>query len=132
MHERDIERQDALPKQARHFTEERWDVVSIPSRNGISDICPEKQCIDMKTLRHTRRRAGRFEMAALHPGETREEATVQRFAVARLARDPRRWPGLAVYAFAKAASVVLYRLKALRGRHKEWNRDDSSRASTLG
>jgi glycosyltransferase involved in cell wall biosynthesis len=81
---------------------------------------------------NVRRRAGRFEMAALHPGETREEATVQRFAVARLARDPRRWPGLAVYAFAKAASVVLYRLKALRGRHKEWNRDDSSRASTLG
>ncbi|MEZ4281065.1 MAG: glycosyltransferase [Myxococcota bacterium] len=81
---------------------------------------------------NVRRRAGRFEMAALHPGETRAEAATQRFAVARLARDPRRWPGLAVYAFAKAASVLLYRWKALRGRQKEWNRDDSSRAPAGG
>ena len=78
---------------------------------------------------NVRRRAGRFEMAALHPGETREEAATQRFAVARLGLDPRRRPALAVYAYAKTASVLLYRWKALWGRHKEWNRDDSSRAS---
>ncbi len=78
---------------------------------------------------NVRRRAGRFEMAALHPGETRDEATTQRFALARLALAPRRWAALAVYTYAKAASVLLYRWKALRGRHKEWNRDDSSRAA---
>ncbi len=78
---------------------------------------------------NVRRRAGRFEMAALHPGETRDEAASQRFALARLARDPRRWVALAVYTYAKTASVLLYRWKALRGRHKEWNRDDSSRAA---
>jgi len=76
---------------------------------------------------NVRRRAGRFEMAALHPEVTAREARVQRGTLYRLLLDPRRWPALAVYFYAKLASVVIFAWKRRQGRHKEWNRDESSR-----
>jgi len=83
----------------------------------------------LRSLIHinVRRRVGLFEMAERHPETTRREARGQRRFVYGLAADPRRWPGLAVYGFAKLACVAIYRWKALQGRQKEWNRDDSSR-----
>jgi hypothetical protein len=47
-----------------------------------------------------------------------------------MALDPRRWPALAVYLYAKALTVAIHRWKRWRGRDKEWNRDDTSRKAS--
>lgn len=78
---------------------------------------------------NVRRRVGRFEMAEMHPETTADEAAVQRAALYRMLLDPRRWPAMAVYLYAKLACMAIYRWKAMQGRQKEWNRDDTSRAS---
>ena len=85
----------------------------------------------LRSLIHinVRRRVGLFEMAEIHPETTRNEARHQRRAIFRLASDPGRWPGLIVYLYAKAACMLIYRWKAARGRQKEWNRDETSRAA---
>jgi glycosyltransferase involved in cell wall biosynthesis len=76
---------------------------------------------------NVRRRVGLFEMAELHPEATAREAGVQRSALYRMLLDPRRWPSLAVYLYAKLACMWIYARKARQGREKEWNRDDTSR-----
>src|SRR5680860_1419657 len=48
-------------------------------------------------------------------------------ALARLARDPRRWPALAVYATITAAGIVTGWWKARFGDLTTWERDSSSR-----
>jgi hypothetical protein len=68
-------------------------------------------------------------MAAIHPDVTVQEAGVQRGALYRMLLQPARWPGLAVYLYAKVACMWIYRRKAAQGREKEWNRDDTSRRS---
>lgn len=83
----------------------------------------------LRSLIHinVRRRVGRFEMAEMHPESTRQEAGQQRGALYRLFLNPRLWPGLAVYLYAKLACMAIYRVRESQGRHKEWNRDDTSR-----
>lgn len=85
----------------------------------------------LRSLIHinVRRRVGLFEMAEIHPGVTEQEAGVQRGALYRLLLDPRRWPAMAVYLYAKIACMWIYARKARQGREKEWNRDDTSRRS---
>lgn len=85
-----------------------------------------------KTLRslihiNVRRRVGLFEMAEIHPEVTVREAKHQRSALYELLLDPRRWPGMLVYLYAKVACMLLYADKTRRGRQKEWNRDETSR-----
>lgn len=85
-----------------------------------------------KTLRslihiNVRRRVGLFEMAEIHPEVTVREAKHQRRALYELLLDPRRWPGMLVYLYAKVACMLLYADKTRRGRQKEWNRDETSR-----
>jgi glycosyltransferase involved in cell wall biosynthesis len=83
----------------------------------------------LRSLIHinVRRRVGLYEMAELHPEKTRDESRGQRAFLSRLLADPRRWPGLAVYLYAKLACIAIYRWKAMQGRQKEWNRDETSR-----
>lgn len=83
----------------------------------------------LRSLIHinVRRRVGRFEMAELHPETTRDEAKHQRGALYRLFAKPSLWPGLAVYLYAKIACMAIYFVRERQGRHKEWNRDDTSR-----
>lgn len=83
----------------------------------------------LRSLIHinVRRRVGRFEMAELHPEVTRGEAEHQRGALYRLFAKPSLWPGLAVYLYAKLACMAIYFVRQRQGRHKEWNRDDTSR-----
>jgi glycosyltransferase involved in cell wall biosynthesis len=85
-----------------------------------------------KTLRNqihidVRRRVGRFEMAALHPDTTTREAKHQRSELFRLALKPSLWPALVVYLYAKVACIAVYLIRERQGRHKHWNRDESSR-----
>jgi glycosyltransferase involved in cell wall biosynthesis len=100
----------------------------------------ERRCVDgasflmtpPQTLRgqihiDVRRRVGRFEMAEMHPDTTRREASHQRGALYRLALQPRLWPALAVYFYAKVACIAIYFVRERQGRHRRWNRDDSSR-----
>jgi glycosyltransferase involved in cell wall biosynthesis len=84
----------------------------------------------LRSLIHinVRRRVGLYEMAELHPEVTVEEAATQRGALYGLLLDPRRWPALAVYLYAKVVTMAIYAHKARQGRQKEWNRDDSSRS----
>lgn len=79
---------------------------------------------------NVRRRVGRFEMADLHPETTQQEAQHQRGALYRLFAKPRLWPGLAVYLYAKVACMAIYFVRERQGRHKEWNRDDTSRKAS--
>lgn len=83
----------------------------------------------LRSLIHinVRRRVGLYEMAELHPEVTVEESRHQRGALYRLLLDPRRWPALAVYLYAKLVTMAIYAHKARQGRQKEWNRDESSR-----
>jgi glycosyltransferase involved in cell wall biosynthesis len=83
----------------------------------------------LRSLIHinVRRRVGRFEMTALHPETTKGEAKHQRGALYRLFADPTLWPGLAVYLYAKIACIAIYFIRERQGRHKEWNRDNTSR-----
>ncbi len=83
----------------------------------------------LRSLIHinVRRRVGRFEMAEMHPDETLGEAKQQRGALYRLFLKPKLWPGLAVYLYAKIACMAIYFVRQRQGRHKEWNRDDTSR-----
>lgn len=83
----------------------------------------------LRSLIHinVRRLVGRHEMAERHPEVTTREAAVQRGSLYALARRPRWWPALAVYFWAKVASLALFHAKRLRGREKEWNRDETSR-----
>jgi glycosyltransferase involved in cell wall biosynthesis len=83
----------------------------------------------LRSLIHinVRRRVGRFEMAELHPETTKGEAKHQRGALYRLFANPTLWPGLAVYLYAKVACMAIYFVRERQGRHKEWNRDDTSR-----
>jgi glycosyltransferase involved in cell wall biosynthesis len=86
----------------------------------------------LRSLIHinVRRRVGRFEMAELHPETTKGEAKHQRGALYRLFANPTLWPGLAVYLYAKVACMAIYFVRERQGRHKEWNRDDTSRKAS--
>lgn len=86
----------------------------------------------LRSLIHinVRRRVGRFEMAELHPETTEQEAKHQRGALYRLFAKPTLWPGLAVYLYAKVACMAIYWVRERQGRHKEWNRDDTSRKAS--
>ena len=86
----------------------------------------------LRSLIHinVRRRVGRFEMAELHPETTKLEAKHQRSALYRLFAKPTLWPGLAVYLYAKVACMAIYWVRERQGRHKEWNRDDTSRKAS--
>jgi len=88
--------------------------------------------VTLRSLIHinVRRRVGRFEMAALHPETTKGEAKHQRGALYRLFANPTLWPGLAVYLYAKVACMAIYLVRERQGRHKEWNRDDTSRKTS--
>jgi glycosyltransferase involved in cell wall biosynthesis len=79
---------------------------------------------------NVRRQVGIDEMAERHPEVTAAEGLEQRRVLARMALDPRRWPALAVYLYAKALTVAIHRWKRWRGRDKEWNRDDTSRKAS--
>jgi len=70
-----------------------------------------------------RRRAGADEMREIHPNALEAETREQYRAYLRLWREPRQWPALVVYTWAKLATLVGYAWKKRRGRHKEWNRD---------
>jgi len=76
---------------------------------------------------NVRRQVGMDEMAERHPEATLSEGREQRRALARMARQPGRWPALAVYLYAKLLTLAIHRWKRWRGRDKEWNRDDTSR-----
>ena len=67
------------------------------------------------------------EMDELYPQSTGGERVGQRQFLLSLLKDPGRWPAMAVYVYAKFATLAEYRWKRFRGRHKEWNRDQSSR-----
>lgn len=86
----------------------------------------------LRSLIHinVRRRVGRFEMAELHPETTEQEAKHQRGALYRFFAKPALWPGLAVYLYAKVACMAIYWVRERQGRHKEWNRDDTSRKAS--
>ena len=76
---------------------------------------------------NVRRQVGMDEMAELYPSSTEGERGTQRKFLMGLLSQPRRWPAIALYVFAKFATLAVYRWKQTQGRHKEWNRDDSSR-----
>ncbi|MAG30567.1 MAG: glycosyl transferase [Deltaproteobacteria bacterium] len=76
---------------------------------------------------NVRRAVGMLEMAERHPETTASESDRQRKALGRIAIDPRRWSALAVYVYAKLVTTAIFALKKVRGRHKEWNRDETSR-----
>lgn len=86
----------------------------------------------LRSLIHinVRRRVGRFEMAELHPETTEQEAKHQRGALYRFFAKPALWPSLAVYLYAKVACMAIYWVRERQGRHKEWNRDDTSRKAS--
>jgi len=79
---------------------------------------------------NVRRQVGMSEMAELHAEVTGGERTAQRRFLATLLMQPTHWPALAVYVYAKIVTVALFHWKALRGRHKEWNRDETSRQAS--
>ncbi|HZJ25847.1 MAG TPA: glycosyltransferase [Acidimicrobiia bacterium] len=75
-----------------------------------------------------RRRAGHLEHAAhMSTGDAPGRKEHHGRALARLARDPRRWPALAVYATITAAGIVTGWWKARFGDLTTWERDSSSR-----
>jgi glycosyltransferase involved in cell wall biosynthesis len=76
---------------------------------------------------NVRRQVGMAEMAERHPEVTAAERASQRRFLLGLAPRVRLWPSLAVYLYAKLATLALERWKQARGRNLEWNRDDSSR-----
>ena len=67
------------------------------------------------------------EMSDLHPAVTEDERKRQRETLITLVPKPTLWPALAVYVYAKLAANLIFAWKKQRGRHKEWNRDDTSR-----
>jgi len=87
----------------------------------------------LRSLIHinVRRLVGRGEMAERHPEVTAAEAAEQRGSLYGLLRHPTLWPALAVYLYAKLASLAIFHWKRWRGREKEWNRDDTSRRASL-
>jgi len=87
----------------------------------------------LRSLIHinVRRRVGMDEMNERHPQVTEHEGRRQRGALLRLLAVPRLWPAMAVYLYAKLATVLVYAWKQRRGRHKEWNRDDTSRRAPI-
>jgi hypothetical protein len=76
---------------------------------------------------NVRRQVGLDEMAELHPQATGSESGDQRRFIMGLLRQPMIWPALGIYIYAKLATLATYHWKQLRGRHREWNRDESSR-----
>lgn len=79
---------------------------------------------------NVRRQVGMDEMAELYPAATNSEYGGQRRFILGLVRQPSLWPALAVYIYAKFATLALFHWKQLRGRHREWNRDESSRRAS--
>lgn len=79
---------------------------------------------------NVRRQVGMDEMEALHPESTSEERGSQRRFLLRMLRNPGNWPALGVYVYAKLVTIAIYQWKRFRGRHREWNRDDSSRQAS--
>jgi glycosyltransferase involved in cell wall biosynthesis len=79
-----------------------------------------------------RRLAGNQELRGVVPHELIEgSASRHGRALVRLARHPSLWPALSVYLYVKVATLVLYYWRALRGTHKAWARDDSSRRTSV-
>lgn len=74
-----------------------------------------------------RRRQGTREARERFPASAEQERGRQLRGLLRLARDPRRWPDLGLYAGAKLAAGLALWVQGLRGRRSQWLRDDSSR-----
>jgi glycosyltransferase involved in cell wall biosynthesis len=98
----------------------REERVSVPT--AWFEVTPPRT---LRSLIHIniRRRAGTDEMRAIHPEALAAETRDQYRAFLRLWLRPRLWPALAVYTWAKLATLAGYAWKKSRGRHKEWNRD---------
>ena len=76
---------------------------------------------------NVRRLVGDIEIRERFPQHIHYESKGHGLALTTLGRDPRLWPALALYVFAKLASLAVYRWRRFRGRHKRWARDDTSR-----
>jgi glycosyltransferase involved in cell wall biosynthesis len=74
-----------------------------------------------------RRRVGLSEMRAMYGDVVDEGQERQRTALLGLALNPLRWPAIAVYAYAKLATVLLYKWNERRGSEKSWKRDETTR-----
>ena len=77
---------------------------------------------------NVRRIVGDVEIQERFPDRIPPPANGHAGALAALARQPGRWPALALYVAAKLASLAVYRWRRARGRHKRWARDETSRA----
>jgi glycosyltransferase involved in cell wall biosynthesis len=79
-----------------------------------------------------RRLAGDQELrGVVAPALLAQSDVRHRPALIRLARRPSLWPALCVYVYVKVATLALYSWRALRGTHKAWARDDSSRRTPV-
>lgn len=76
---------------------------------------------------NVRRHVGRHEMAERFPEMARGDFSEQKTALLRLMHSPLWWPAIAVYVYARVRTLWRFRRKLRRGRHLEWNRDESSR-----
>ena len=83
----------------------------------------------LRSLIHinVRRQMGQAEMDALYPDTSESERGGQRRFLRGLLMRPLLWPALAVYVYAKFATLARYYWDVRRGERSAWNRDDSSR-----
>ena len=75
----------------------------------------------------TRGRLGIYQLDELDGPARRESGEAGSSVLPRLARDPRRWPSLAVYIAVRSTVSLRARRRLARGETTRWDRDDSAR-----
>ncbi len=94
-----------------------FNITAPPTLRGLLDI-------------KTRSQKGRYQLRRLQPESSITDKRDYRPAVAEIARSPRLWLSLGVYALVMAA-VKLNALAKLRRGALDWERDEGSRSSPV-
>jgi glycosyltransferase involved in cell wall biosynthesis len=99
----------------RHTVEQCRFWITAPSSVGA--------IIKIKTRSHF----GNVELRRLYPNLHYGEDAAHSSALPKLMLDPRRWPGLAVYAYVKLATRLRVMWRYRGARRPRWERDEGSR-----
>jgi glycosyltransferase involved in cell wall biosynthesis len=106
-----------------------------PEQRTVVDACcftitPPRSVRGIVRIK-TRSYFGGAELQRQFPALMCNESAHHGRALYKLSRRPTSWPALLVYGYVKVASRLCGRWRLLRGDHRTWERDDSSRQSPL-
>ena len=106
-----------------HFRPEERKVVETGTFT-ITAPATLRALIKIKTRGHF----GNYELRAQIPALWEGPGEGHGAALLGMARNPARWPAIAVYVFVRVVSRLLSYRRYYFGNHRHWERDDSSRA----